>query len=47
MANEKTGDFTPDMEFRAITEQGDLGLGADVLNADDQKIIAENMAIEE
>jgi len=33
-------------EFRAITEQGDLGLGADVLSESDQKIIAEQMSEE-
>ena len=29
-------------EYCAITEQGDLGLGADVLSDDDQKIVEES-----
>lgn len=36
MIREKTAD-----EFCAITEQGDLGLGAEVLGAADQEVLKE------
>lgn len=32
---------TTNEEFYAITEQGDLGLGAEVLNTADQEVLAE------
>ena len=35
MANEK------EVQYCAITEQGDLGLGAEVLNDKDQKVMQE------
>lgn len=31
-----------DTKYSVITEQGDLGLGADVLSDDDQKIVEES-----
>lgn len=34
-------------EYCAITEQGDLGLGAEVLNSQDQQTLAEQAAKEE
>lgn len=43
MVKEKT---IPD-EYCAITEQGDLGLGAEVLNSKDQQTLAEQAAKEE
>ena len=42
MIPEKTTD-----EFCAITEQGDLGLGAEVLGAADQEVLKEQQAKEE
>ena len=43
MPNERT---TDDKKFCAITEQGDLGLGAEVLNSDDQKVLEEQTSEE-
>lgn len=37
---------TDDKKFCAITEQGDLGLGAEVLNGEDQKVLEEQTAEE-
>ena len=31
-----------DAKYSVITEQGDLGIGADVLSDDDQKIVEES-----
>ena len=42
MIPEKTTD-----EFCSITEQGDLGLGAEVLGAADQEVLKEQQAKEE
>lgn len=39
MFTEKT---TDEAKYSVITEQGDLGLGADVLSDEDQKVVAES-----
>lgn len=32
-----------DVRYSVITEQGDLGLGADVLSDEDQKVVSESV----
>lgn len=44
MPMEKT---TDEKKYCAITEQGDLGLGADVLNGEDQKVLEEQQTSDE